>query len=157
MSITAGSFIDLYGPPDLQASPTYSVDPTVVELREANKESFDVVVTSFFLDTASNIIEYIKAISYCLKKDGIWINFGPLLWHFEGDHNVTMGEGNVPIIRKGLELSRDDLIELIENLGFVFEKRESGIESSYCRDIKSLGCKSKVTLKTHTSFCIYLI
>ncbi|RCK65791.1 Carnosine N-methyltransferase [Candida viswanathii] len=140
MSITAGSFLELYGAevPDTDLS-----DAAANEVRKSSKDSFDVVVTNFFLDTASNIIDYIKAIHNVLKPGGKWINFGPLLWHFEGDYNVTyVKRGNhssIPDIKKGLELSREDLIELIKNLGFVFAKHESGIENSYCRDIKLLG------------------
>ena len=40
---------------------------------------------------------------------------------------------------KGLELSREDLLELIKNMGFDFVKHESDIESTYCKDIKLLG------------------
>jgi hypothetical protein len=43
---------------------------------------FDVVVTCFFLDTAHNIYEHLAMIDGLLKrKDGIWINVGPVQWH----------------------------------------------------------------------------
>ncbi|RLV92364.1 hypothetical protein JA1_003251 [Spathaspora sp. JA1] len=102
MSITAGSFIDLYGPESSNLATT--------------TEQFQVVVTSYFLDTASNIIDYLKTIHHCLEKNGYWINFGPLLWHFEGDFNSVQDQGAITI-KKGLELSREDLIELIKNMG----------------------------------------
>lgn len=71
--------------------------------------AWDAVVTCFFLDTAHNIVEYIKIISKILKDGGVssqlpsssvkyillqkkiiidlfgwqvWINLGPLLYHF---------------------------------------------------------------------------
>lgn len=56
---------------------------------EAQKDSFDVVAAVFFLDTAPNIIRYIEVIRHCLRRGGLLINFGPLLWHFE---NVTRGK-----------------------------------------------------------------
>jgi hypothetical protein len=34
------------------------------------------------MDTAKNIIEYIETISSTLKPGGMWINFGPLQYHF---------------------------------------------------------------------------
>lgn len=148
MSMTAGSFIDLYGPPNLVYSDTYSKDPLASEFRDNNHENFDVLVTCFFLDTASNIIDYLKSIHYCLKPGGIWVNFGPLLWHFEDDaqtHYITKKlskDGkpqSIPTIMKGLELSREDLIELVKKIGFTFEKHESEIETSYSSDIRSLG------------------
>lgn len=161
MSMTAGSFVDLYGPPNLMYSETYSSDPVANQFRTENHERFDVLATCFFLDTASNIIDYLKAIFHCLKPGGIWINFGPLLWHFEDDsqtHFVTkqLSKGgalqSIPTIMKGLELTREDLIELVKKIGFIFEKHESDIETSYSSDIRSLGtyvykCESWVCRK----------
>ena len=63
MSITAGSFLELYGPN--KPSDTLN-DPAAIELKNSSKDSFDVVVTNF-LDTASNIIEYVRAINHVLK------------------------------------------------------------------------------------------
>ena len=48
MSITAGSFLELYGPN--KPSDTLN-DPAAIELKNSSKDSFDVVVTNF-LDTA---------------------------------------------------------------------------------------------------------
>lgn len=130
MSMTAGSFIDLYGPSDLEVSAVYSKDQLASDFRNANSANYDVIVTNFFLDTASNVIEYLKAIKYCLKDRGKWINFGPLLWHFEDSGEEHM---------RGLELSRDDLVDLIQRVGFTFEKKQQGIESTYSGDKKAMG------------------
>lgn len=46
------------------------------------KDSFDVIVTSFFIDTFSNIIEPLLVVQHILKPGGLWINAGPL--HFHG-------------------------------------------------------------------------
>jgi carnosine N-methyltransferase len=43
--------------------------------------SFDVVVTCFFLDTAPNVVEYMRVIKNVLAKGGSWVNVGPLLWN----------------------------------------------------------------------------
>ena len=40
------------------------------------------MVTSFFLDTAHNVLDYIELIHQILKPGGHWINLGPLLYHF---------------------------------------------------------------------------
>jgi carnosine N-methyltransferase len=45
-------------------------------------DSWDCVVTCFFIDTAHNVIEYIECIHKILKKGGVWINLGPLLYHY---------------------------------------------------------------------------
>ncbi|KEF58813.1 uncharacterized protein A1O9_03656 [Exophiala aquamarina CBS 119918] len=65
MNMTAGDFVLAYS------------DPNV-------KDSFHGIVTVFFIDTAPNFIRYLETIRNCLKQGGIWINIGPLLWHFDG-------------------------------------------------------------------------
>ena len=66
MSMSASDFLCLYSSED-------------------QKDTFDAVATVFFLDTAPNIIRYIKAIHNCLRTGGLLINVGPLLWHFENN------------------------------------------------------------------------
>lgn len=53
-----------------------------VEVYSKQPGTWDCVVTCFFMDTAHNIIEYIECISNILKKGGIWVNIGPLLYHY---------------------------------------------------------------------------
>jgi carnosine N-methyltransferase len=62
-SMAAGNFCEIYGGPD-------------------NKEAWDCVVTCFFVDTAPVVMEYIETIQHCLKPGGVWINLGPLLYHW---------------------------------------------------------------------------
>ncbi|GMM30793.1 S-adenosylmethionine-dependent methyltransferase [Martiniozyma asiatica (nom. inval.)] len=153
MSIVAGGFEDLYGPPNLpKITETYSDNPESGNFRLQNKGRFKIVATCFFLDTANNIIDYIRTIDNCLSEDGYWINFGPLLWHFEDDDNIYLmkqfkynqgkeeeEEINIPMPMQGLELSREDLFTLIENMGFEFIERESDIETSYGSNDVALG------------------
>lgn len=128
MSMAAGLFTDLYGPPGLATTEEYSNEATATEFREQNHHAFNVVVTCFFLDTATNVIDYLRTIRHCLKPGGKWINFGPLLWHWEDDPKYL-----------GLEMLRNDLVELCELMGFRFDEEESGIETTYAGDSKSLG------------------
>lgn len=148
MSMVAGSFVDLYGPPGMAESEAYTQDELSVEFRNENKGQFHVVATSFFIDTAHNVIDYLKTIHHCLHDDGIWINIGPLHWHFENDlstHLVkkVMEPGQDPvetqIIMEGMELSREELFALMEKVGFVVEEAESGIETTYSSDTKALS------------------
>ena len=46
-----------------------------------NKGAFDVVITCFFLDTATNLYQYLDVMRYVLPTNGLWINVGPLQWH----------------------------------------------------------------------------
>lgn len=62
-SMAAGNFVEIYGGAD-------------------NKETWDCVVTCFFLDTAPVVMEYMETIHHCLKPGGHWINLGPLLYHW---------------------------------------------------------------------------
>ncbi|EXJ92168.1 hypothetical protein A1O3_00718 [Capronia epimyces CBS 606.96] len=71
MNMTAGDFVLSYSTPECT-------------------EMFDGVVSVFFIDTAPNLIRYIETVRNCLKKGGVWVNIGPLLWHF--DDRAPTGE-----------------------------------------------------------------
>lgn len=63
LSYTVGDFVSVYSSP-------------------RQRGYFDSIVTCFFLDTATNIYEYIAAIRHALKpQGGVWINLGPVQWH----------------------------------------------------------------------------
>ena len=65
---------------------------------------FDVVITLFFIDTATNLLKYFYTIRDVLKAGGIWINLGPLLYG----------------TRAMVELSLDEIIDVVEAIGFEF-------------------------------------
>ena len=78
--------------------------------------SQDCVVTSFFIDCAHNVVEFIELIHRILKPGGKWINFGPLLYHF------------AEILRESsIEPSYDIVRSIIEKTGFEF-KRENTLK-----------------------------
>jgi carnosine N-methyltransferase len=99
MSMVAGDFTECYSTEDV--SGTYSA-----------------VVTIFFIDTAPNVLKYIETIYNVLESNGVWINIGPLVWHFELDSeagaNPNPGGGAV-------ELTLSELILAIKKSGFEFE------------------------------------
>lgn len=163
MSVAAGSFVDLYGPADLTLSEAFTSDPSAVEFRQQNKGAFDIVATCFFLDTAHNIIDYLKTIYNCLKDDGVWINMGPTHWHFEGDQTQQMetrmserGEPELVLTTmQGMELARDELFDLMKALGFEIIEAESGIKTSYSSDVRATSkfvydCEFWVAKKVQT-------
>jgi hypothetical protein len=100
MSMVAGDFIDCYSSPEDTAT-------------------FSVVTTIFFLDTAPNVLKYIDTIHNVLEPGGIWINLGPLAWHFEPDEQ-TMKNGTGQV-GGGMELCLDELVTIIQKTGFQFE------------------------------------
>ena len=83
--------------------------------------TYDCVITCFFIDTAKNVMEYIDVIYNVLKKGGIWINFGPLSYHW-------VGYDDIPTI----ELPYDKLKEFIINYGFEYIHEETNKSVIYC-------------------------
>ncbi|XP_059451957.1 uncharacterized protein LOC132182667 isoform X2 [Corylus avellana] len=108
-SMCGGDFVEVYS------------DPSQVGV-------WDVVVTCFFIDTAHNIIEYIEIISKILKDGGVWINMGPLLYHFADMY----GQDEMSV-----ELSLEDLKKVALQYGFQFEK-ENTIETTYTTNPRSM-------------------
>ena len=144
MNMTAGDFVLSYSTPD-------------------SKDTYDGVVSVFFIDTAPNSIRYIETIRSCLKSGGLWINVGPLLWHFDdrAPRNHTKDESNNPedsdtnlhsprhpnvspedkgIAEPGsVELTDEEVIALVSNLGFEILKHETlPTELGYIQDPHSL-------------------
>ncbi|CBF88632.1 hypothetical protein AN0865.2 [Aspergillus nidulans FGSC A4] len=132
MSMSAADFVVLYSSP-------------------SQTDAFDAVATVFFIDTAPNLIRYIEAVRNCLKSNGIWINVGPLLWHFEDGHQRTRsGDGSSS--RDGgdsqgigepgnVELTEEEVFLLIERMGFKIEKVEAveeRVECGYIQDPNSM-------------------
>jgi carnosine N-methyltransferase len=134
MKMVASDFLCLYGDDD-------------------HRDSYDAVASVFFLDTAPNLIRYLAVIYSCLKPGGVLINVGPLLWHFEGHapgthgHGQNMDDGGGDDDESGhdstmsgisepgsFELTDDEVMLLVERMGFVVEERETGFEAPYIHD-----------------------
>ncbi|KAK9767014.1 hypothetical protein K7432_003489 [Basidiobolus ranarum] len=107
-SMVAGDFLEVYGS------------------ESDNIGNWDCIVTCFFIDTAKNMIQYLKTIHGVLKKGGVWINLGPLLYHFEN----TPGEMSI-------ELTLEEVKELATKIGFNIQ-RESMMESAYTANVNCM-------------------
>ena len=107
MSMNAGEFVAIYHEPDMA-------------------ESFHVVAAPFFLDTAHNAIEYMETIWFALKPGGVWVNIGPLLWHYTEQQDQAQ-----------IELSLAEIVALAQEVGFVVEMKQP-IVTSYAADRNSL-------------------
>ncbi|KAH8908945.1 N2227-domain-containing protein [Coniochaeta sp. PMI_546] len=123
---------------------------------ESRDQAYDAVASVFFLDTAPNLIRYLQVLYRCLKPGGLLINVGPLLWHFENnppghhhhddddaDEGSTAGGGQAKdsngIADPGsFELSDDEVMALVERIGFEVEWRQTGIEAPYIQDPDSM-------------------
>ena len=101
---------------------------------ESSKGDFDAVVTMFFIDTAPNLIRYIETVRNCLKSGGVWINLGPLLWHWEDRAPTRNGQERTVrdsqressgIEAPGsFELTNEEVLLLVGQMGFNVEKQE---------------------------------
>ncbi|KAH7831443.1 putative carnosine N-methyltransferase [Monocercomonoides exilis] len=105
LSMIAGEFLQVYLP---------------------QPESFDGIVTHFFIDTANNITEYIRCIYSTLKKGGYWINYGPLLYHY------TDIDGELSV-----ELPLGEVLKVAKYFGFEMLSHSTH-SSTYCADHNSL-------------------
>ena len=76
------------------------------------ESSWDCVATCFFIDCANNVVQFIETIYKILKPGGIWINLGPLLYHFS---DMPMEES--------IEPSYSEVRDVIRGLGFQIEVR----------------------------------
>lgn len=104
-SMIAGDFLEVYG---------------------EEEAAWQAVVTSYFVDTAKNIVDYILCVRRLLVVGGVWINNGPLLYHFEGHATEP-----------SIELSVEELRSLVQQLGFAFERDEFGA-STYAQNPASM-------------------
>ncbi len=105
---------------------------------EQYRERFEAVVTVFFIDTAPNVIRYIETVRHCLRPGGVWINMGPLLWHFEDRRSPAINErtqtGESLDAQAGIqepgsfELTDEEVVELVRQMGFDVESHEVSLE-----------------------------
>ncbi|KAH8174335.1 hypothetical protein LIA77_05754 [Sarocladium implicatum] len=117
---------------------------------EEQHETRDAVASVFFLDTAPNLIRYLEVIYKVLRPGGILVNVGPLLWHFEnnppgsnggdddgdGVHDLRNSSG---IADPGsFELTNDEVMALVERIGFKVEWMETNLETPYIQDRDSM-------------------
>ena len=54
--------------------------------------SYSAIVTSFFVDTATTVYDFVGTVEMILADDGIWINVGPLQWHINNQVPVSVDE-----------------------------------------------------------------
>ncbi|BGP16379.1 hypothetical protein JCM10213_004922 [Rhodosporidiobolus nylandii] len=104
-SFAAGDFLELYG---------------------CDQGTWDACITCFFIDTARDIVHYLKTIHGLLKPGGLWINCGPTLWHFENDREAS-----------SIELTLEEVKALARRIGFeLSEERE--LQTCYTTNPRSL-------------------
>mmetsp|Transcript_3455 Transcript_3455/g.12145 ORF Transcript_3455/g.12145 Transcript_3455/m.12145 type:complete len:480 (-) Transcript_3455:851-2290(-) len=104
-SMCAGDFLEVYTEPN----------------------QWDCVMTCFFVDTAHNVVEYVKTIARILRPGGCWLNLGPLLYHWAD----MPGE-------QSIELSLDQIKTVARNCGLTIEREEALEHATYCGNPTSM-------------------
>ncbi|PWN49718.1 N2227-domain-containing protein [Violaceomyces palustris] len=113
-SMVAGEFVEVYSKPE-------------------EGKAWDAVATCFFIDTAHNLLRYLEVINHCLPVGGVWINAGPLLWHFEN----TGGEQTYPD-NLSIELTLGEVLELVIKMGFEIEQKKTLPPMTYTGNIDGM-------------------
>ncbi|CAJ0604786.1 unnamed protein product [Cylicocyclus nassatus] len=97
-----------------------------LEVTKSRCETFDCVVTAWFIDTAKNVIDYIETIYRLLKPGGFWLNVGPLTYHYED-----------MLDEMSIELPYEEIMRIVQLTGFEVVKEER-ITSYYTRNRLSM-------------------
>ncbi|CAL8465154.1 g4689 [Coccomyxa elongata] len=121
LSMAAGDFVEVYEGVD-----------------QAGR--FDCVATCFFIDTAHNIIRYMEVIRHCLKDGGVWINLGPLQYHW-ADAQTYVEDAE---LAHSLEIPLEDVERIAEELGFKMLRHEMVLAgfntNSRCMQVSTYDC-----------------
>jgi len=158
--LTRANHLRSYRVPDIHPASVLAATPNAGEMsmcaadflclysNEDHEAQYDAVASVFFLDTAPNLIRYLEVIRHCLRPGGVLINVGPLLWHFENNAPGTRGQDGEaehdPKSSSGIadpgsfELADDEVIALLEKMGFVVEWHKTGVHAPYIHDPDSL-------------------
>eukprot|EP00984_Skeletonema_dohrnii_P015540 scaffold6739_cov186-Skeletonema_dohrnii-CCMP3373.AAC.2 len=95
---------------------SYTVGDFVTTYSSTSKQGcYGSLVSVFFIDTATNIYEYILTIRHLLKNGlkngGVWINLGPVQWHQNCQLHPTTNELRDMIEAAGFEIKHWEVSE----------------------------------------------
>ncbi|KDN36483.1 N2227-domain-containing protein [Tilletiaria anomala UBC 951] len=93
-SMVAGEFVEVYS-------------------KSEERGAWDAVATCYFIDTARNIMRYLETLNHILPLGGLWVNVGPLLWHYENGGDLS------------IELTLEEVLGLLPKMGFEVVERRS--------------------------------
>jgi carnosine N-methyltransferase len=128
-SVAAGDFVAIYSHPKETAQ-------------------WDCVVSCFFLDACPNIIETLNVIGKMLIPGGLLVNLGPLHFHWQGPV-ARPDDKTIEEYRRryshlddrylsSIDMSWDDIRQVLINMGYEILKEEAGIECQYTADQRSM-------------------
>ena len=113
LSMVAGDFAQVYSHPSREAS-------------------FDAVATCFFLDTAHNVLEYVRTIKHVLVKNGrgTWVNLGPLLYHWADAASFLPG-AEAEREEPSVELSLEEVLLAVAAAGFEIVELKTDVPATF--------------------------
>lgn len=92
-----------------------------------NDSCWSCVATCFFIDCSNNIVAFIEKIYRILKPGGIWVNLGPLLYHFADS-----------LTEPSVEPPLDIVLHVINKIGFIIEELKNRVETKYAQNPNSM-------------------
>lgn len=109
--------------------PIGNIEMAAGDFLEAYKtpDSYNCVATCFFIDCANNVIDFIRTIYNILVPGGIWVNLGPLLYHYSD----VSGQNSI-------EPTYEDLRIIIESIGFDILTSRTQIRTQYAQNPLSM-------------------
>lgn len=128
-SMAAGDFVSIYD-------------------RDEEAEQWDCVASCFFLDATPNIVETLRVVYKILKPGGLFVNLGPLLYHWSGPP-MRPSDASVEDYRRryshldnrylsSIDLCLEDIKVVLNSIGFEVLEEETGIECYYTADQRSM-------------------
>ena len=119
LSYTIGDFVTTYSSP-------------------SKRGKYGSLVSVFFIDTATNIYEYILTIKHALKDGGVWINLGPVQWHSNSQLQPSTNELREMIEAAGFEVKHWEVSEKL-----VAYRHQDDLDSTYSKDRGSRSTRSE--------------
>ena len=117
LSMVAGDFLEVYAKPDHQGA-------------------WNAIATCFFIDTAHNVIEYLEVMHTALCTGGIWVNIGPLLYHFADEVQQGGSQSETPKIT--IELSLSEVLAVANRVGFELLGQPRFVDTTYAANQRSM-------------------
>lgn len=114
LSMAAGDFCEIYARPTAAATA-------------------DAVVTAFFIDTVPCVATAIDVIAHVLKPGGVWLNSGPLLYHWADAASY------LPDAPPSIELCLADVMALVKAAGFEVTAGPTRAVASFNADPRSMA------------------
>mmetsp|Transcript_18559 Transcript_18559/g.27544 ORF Transcript_18559/g.27544 Transcript_18559/m.27544 type:complete len:539 (-) Transcript_18559:23-1639(-) len=113
------------GPDHMVGTMSYTIGDFILAYSPAAKHmSFDSVVTCFFIDTATNVYEYITIINHVLRDGGTWVNLGPLQWHRNALITPSADELKIMIHSMGFTINKWSIDQNMVNYRSEFDNHE---------------------------------